>query len=47
MELRMNQKERDKLKRIAQVQQGLLGTAQAAQMLGLCQRQVQRIHLVD
>jgi len=43
MELRMNQKERDKLKRIEQVHQGLLGTAQAAQTLGLSQRQVQRI----
>jgi len=43
MELRMNQKEREKLKRIEQVHQGLLGTAQAAQILGLTQRQVQRI----
>ena len=43
MELRMNQKEREKLKRIEQVQQGLLGTAQAAQILNLTQRQVQRI----
>jgi transposase InsO family protein len=43
MELRMNQKEREKLKRIEQVHQGVLGTAQAAQILGLTQRQVQRI----
>ena len=43
MELRMTQKERDKLKVIAQMSQGLLGTAQGAGLLRLTQRQVQRL----
>lgn len=46
MELRMKAKDREKLKRIEQVHQGLLGTGEAAALLRLTQRQVQRI-LVD
>jgi hypothetical protein len=43
MELRMTQKERDKMKVIGPLSQGLLGTAQGARMLGLTQRQIQRL----
>ena len=43
MELRMTQKERDKLKVIGQIDQERLGTAEGARMLDLTQRQIQRL----
>jgi hypothetical protein len=43
MELRMTRQERDKLKVIEQIKRGAFGTAQGGEMLGLTQRQVQRL----
>jgi hypothetical protein len=43
MELRMSQKERDRLKVIAQLESGKLGQQDAAEVLGLSVRQVRRL----
>ena len=45
MELRMSRKERDRLKVMEQVEQGLMSQIKAAEVLGLSVRQVRRIQL--